>query len=252
MMLGFHQKNFDDEFKKQFGKVLDPLDFRVIHNHVFGKMIGEDIFVFISYRNLNATERGCKAFIINAGVCTVYGNVDYKIPSCANADLPVFKHYHNCDVTLDDMLINYNQNTMIDKISYALDQTTKFILPELSKITDLNSCIAFYKKYNAGVLYHADELMGESALLIVTQNRDSFEDVIEIITASILKAYNGDSTNKYYIQAVSEAEQRILKELVEARDKVLSNTNLKKALEEKIKERVNHNKIILRKYGFSV
>lgn len=150
-------------FKQVFGEALEPLGFKLIKSKYpyFVRVVpGGEIIHVITYMEEWCPYPGKKKFNVISGIATVYR---YKIDlSCAPKDncgwlYSIARFYAEttpesefnneyrlsiCHFTFDENV----ENSMNDTLNNALEQTLKYILPQLDTAVDLKSSLTYLKR----------------------------------------------------------------------------------------------------------
>lgn len=240
---------FISDFKKTFQIGLEPYDFKKMKGtNFFGKLINNEILLYISFKNHSALQRGNKAFSVLSGVQTIYSyelsvhQLQLSGISLINYNLP-----DTCIFGKD--VFEYNTDNITEILNEALNQTLTIVLPELLKVTDLNSCIEYLSKYRLDLLQLSDQIYRDSVLLIMTNNHDSFESVLKQAEVSILSTFGNDSSNLYYKESIKEIRKRIDEDLIKSRDRVWNNIKLQAEVHNEMNRRIENNRVLLKQYG---
>ena len=241
---------FRSAFKRVFSEGLAPHGFVLLKGTcVFGKLIDEKILLYITIHDLSPIDRGVKRFEILCGVQTVY-SYDLCEHQLAFSAIPQYGMSYEEDTDEVTMFYSYNSECQEEVLREALEDTLEILIPKLSEVKDLPSCVSFLGKYHWSLLYNADKLERDSILLLLTEDRSSFEEAFSISRASLLNAYHGNESDPYFVSSWAEMEKRIREDLIGARERALAegDTALKKAKEE-ASSREAKNRETLRKYG---
>ena len=240
------------EYKKDFQSGLEPFGFKKMKGtNCFGKLINNEILLYVLIKKCSPPDRLKKAFDIISGVQTIYSFdlSEYQL-GLSGVSLINFK----TDVTPSAFNVNfiYDELSLSSVIDKALKQTITYAIPVLSDITDLKSSLDFLIKYKLGMLYPADTFFRDFVLLILTDNHDSFKERIKQEEKIALRIYSNEPTNEAYTRYMQQIKHIIKNELVESRDRVWASRELQEKLQGEVNRRVENNKNTLIKYGLLV
>lgn len=237
-------------FIQTFEKGLQPYGFKRLKGTEFlGKLINNEILLYITYEKCGPIIPGKKAFRIKVGAQTIYSyDLSEHQLLLASGDLFFFAYY---DPSLElSMFYHYDKTTLNDVVDNSLNDTIRAAIPVLSKICDLKTYVDFRSGLNASDFYNANQLYRDSVVLILSDNHDDFSKVKTILENSMLSAYNGNSSNPYYQTALRDEIKRIDEELIASRDKVYSDPDLMEKVKSEAASRKEKNLMILKSYGF--
>lgn len=237
---------FKLDYIKRFQEGLEPYGFkRLKGTEGFGKLINNEILQLIMLKKYSPPDRGKKAFDIIFGVRTIYGSgLEYGQIENSGIGLCI-----NDPKISNGIYFVYQDTDWLPAINEALKHTISFALPILSNINSLNSCIDFYLKYLALMIYDADSFAGESPLLFLTNNHNTFEELFKQQEGYALQVYKNESTDYAYNCYIEQMSDTINQNIVNARDKVWASPKLQKVLHDEISRRVEMNKEQLKQYG---
>jgi len=152
----------DKAFKQIFGAALTPMGFVKIKGKqpYYVRLVGDEIIHVITYTT-RPGKREYKAFTVLGGVATVYRNrIDFEKTPRENliwlhGNLTIqrkLKVLHD-DGDLFSKLYHfyYKDETVIDAVIYALEMTEQLLLPALSSVIDLNTCVKYLLNVQAGI-----------------------------------------------------------------------------------------------------
>ena len=145
----------------------------------------------------------------------------------------------------------YSDSNLSIVLEEALTTTKEVILPLLTSIKDLKSCVEFLVRFHFDLLYGADTLNRDSVLLIMTDNHDSFEEVFRRKEEIAKRIANNDTSSDYYCYIKKRFFDSI-QETVESRDRVWASKELQEVVRNEAARRAENNKAQLRKYGFDI
>lgn len=210
--------SFKSEFMKSFQSGLEPYGFkRMKGTSCFGKLVNNEILLFIMYKKCSSPDRGKKAFDIVSGVQTIY-SYELSEHQLEFSGISIMNYNTNVSRNTLNFHFIFDETNQFSVISQALQQTISDAIPILQQVNDLQSSLDFLVKYNLGVLYPADSFFRDSVLLFLTDNHDSFEERIN---------------------------------LVKSRDIVWESKELQEELHKEIKRRVDNNRKFLIQYGLA-
>lgn len=178
-------------FKRIYAEALAPYGFKKIKGRqpYFVRLAGNEIIHVITVAPSFSSKQFHRCYEVYAGVATVYRpriNME-KTPRSSFIwlinNLLIYKHTHFFSYTPDEAdtyrfyYKSDNEESLIKSVKESVPITERVILPELNKVTDLNSCIDFLKEYNSGALYIDDsEGFGKE-----NENNESNEALINFI-----------------------------------------------------------------------
>lgn len=240
---------FKSDFMKVFQTGLEPYGFKKMKGtNCFGKLINNEILLFIVYKKCSSPDRGKKAFDIISGVQTIYSYElsEHQLELSGTSIINYTSKVQQSNININFI---YDETNQLSVINQALQQTISDAIPILLKINDLQSSLEFLIKYKLGMLYPVDTFFRDSVLLILTNNHDSFEERIrqeEKIALNLYANEPNDEVFKNYMQQITDV---IKNKLVKSRDKVWASQELQKELQKEIDQRIYKNKKILIQYG---
>ena len=242
---------FKSEFMKIFKEGLEPYGFkRMKGTDFFGKLVNEEILLFISFKKYSPPDRGLKAFDVISGVQTIYS----PDLSTSTFELPALRMTNYCVPGIEGNIkaqYVYNESNLSIVLEEALTTTKEVILPLLTSIKDLKSCVEFLVRFRFDLLYGADTLNRDSVLLIMTDNHDSFEAVFRQQEELAKRIANDDTSSDYY-RYIKKRFFDSIQETIESRDRVWASKELQEAVHKEAARRAEINKAQLRKYGFDI
>ena len=242
---------FKSEFMKVFKDGLEPYGFRRMKGtDFFGKLINEEILLFISYKKYSPPDRGFKAFDIISGVQTIYS----PDLSALAFELPALRMINYCVPGIEGDIKTqyvYNDSSLSMILDEALDTTKEVILPLLTSIEDLKSCVEFLVRFRFDLLYGADTLNRDSVLLIMTDNHDSFEAKFRQQEEIAKRLANYDTSSEYY-HNIRKRFFDSVQAAIESRERVWASKELQDKVFREAERRAENNKAVLREYGFEI
>lgn len=240
---------FVSDFKKCFQAGLEPYGFKKMKGtNCFGKLVNNEILLYISFRNRSALQRGNKAFSVLSGVQTIY-SYDLSIHQLGLSGISLINYNLPGSGILGKDVFEYKPDNISKKLEEALDQTLTIAIPELLTVVDLHSCVEFLSKYRLDLLQLADQIYRDSVLLIMTNNHDSFESAFNQAEASTLRAFGNDASNQSYKESIEAIHRTITEDLIKSRDTVWDNINLQQEIYNEVNRRAENNRAILKQYG---
>jgi len=242
---------FKSEFMKVFKEGLEPYGFRRMKGtDFFGKLVNNEILLYISYKPCSAINRGMKAFDIISGGQTVY-SYELSAHQLQLAARTLNKFTRNDTFARANIGFEYNDSNCNSVIEDALEQTIKFAVPALQDITDLRSCIDFLTVYLMGSLYPADKIYRDSVLLIIANDHESFDSKLNLGKKYLYQYYKGDLTSVDYQSSLGSCET-VTHKLIDSRDRVWASKELQDKVFSEAERRAETNKAVLREYGFEI
>lgn len=239
---------FVSDFKKCFQFALEPYGFKKMKGtNYFGKLINNEILLYISFKNRSAIQHGNKAFSILTGVQTIY-SYNLSINQLENSGISLINYRLDDSCVEVKDIFEYQPNDISSTLKEALDQTLTIAIPELLKVKDLNSCVEFLSKYRIDLLQLSNQIYRDSVLLIITNNHDSFDSAFEQAQKAILKAFGYNEYDPNYISAIKEINQRITNDLIKSRDMVWGDKKLQNEIFREVEKRRDNNIVILEGY----
>ena len=240
------------EYKKAFQTGLELFGFKKMKGtNCFGKLINNEILLYVLIKKCSPPDRGKKAFDIISGVQTIYSYdlSEYQLGLsgisliCYNTDTTPYVH---------DVNFIYDETSLSAVIDKALKQTVDVAIPVLLDVNNLKTSLDFLIKYKLGMLYPVDTFFRDSVLLIITNNHDTFEDRINWEDKIATRIYSNDPTNEAYINYMKQIKEIIRNDLVKSRDRVWASRKLQEELYKEVNRRVENNKKTLIQYGVLV
>lgn len=242
---------FKSEFMKIFKEGLEPYGFkRMKGTDCFGKLVNEEILLFISFKKYSPPDRGLKAFDVVAGIHTIYSPVPTGFP-LQDKGIGIIRSKRQNDTAVNYPYFIYTDDSLSKVLNEALDKTISEIIPAISKVDSLSSCVDYLSKYCLGALASTDKLLGESVLLILSDNHDSFEAVFRQQEELAKRIANEDTSSDYY-RYIKKRFFDSIQETIESRDRVWASKELQEAVHKEAARRAEINKAQLRKYGFDI
>lgn len=244
------------EFNRFFKKALAPYNFKKLKGmHCFGRLVNDEIFHYVTYRNTNPIEKNAKAFSVLVGIETVYSKSlakDYlqdNALDCSSVQL-IDSSFHKKPAW---NIFYYNDSNVADVVKSAFEETSDLIFRYFECVHDLSEYVDFCKCINLFRLSHADKFHSDSILLIKTSNHDSFLDVYEKKLQSILASsqFTG-ADDPLFIHYKQNLYEDILDGIVRPRDRVYQNPELMCQAKKIIEQRRNNNIITLASYGLTL
>lgn len=193
--------------------------------------------------------KGKKAFSIKSGVTTIYST---NLSNIKNDGLELI-NYFIVDPKIQNnpygwFLFEYDDKTIGIALKKALEYTVNIVVKNLLKINDLYSYIDFYKMISVIQFANADQLAGDSVLLIKTKNHESFDDAYRHSIKQVATLY-GDENNPAVLEYKEELKNVIVNNVIAPRERVFDSPKLMQQVEKELECRKNNNTIILQKYG---
>lgn len=242
---------FKSDFIKIFQDGLEPYGFkRMKGTSCFGKLISNEILIFIMYKKCSSPDRGKRVFDIISGVQTVY-SYELSEHQLELSGTSIINYSPNVQRTALNVNFIYDESNQLSVINQALQQTISDAIPILLQINDLQSSLDFLIKYKLGMLYPVDTFFRDSVLLILTNNHDSFEERIRQEEEIALRLYSDepDEVFKSYMRQITDI---IKNKLVKSRDRVWASRELQEELQKEIERRIKNNKNLLTQYGLLI
>ena len=222
----------------------------------FGRIINNDIFQYVMPINRKSLEKNKKRFTIVSGVFTVYspalnkelfenyGNffTDFEFMDC----LPHTELIRLCD-------LSYNTQSIQTVVKQSLKGFKSVMLPYLNQIITLNDYIGYCRQMKISLLKNAEQMWGDSILLLKTNNHDNFIDDYNKICALLLREqYNNNPNDPDFIRTKKIYYDAIVVEIAQSRDRVYNDNGLYEQAMELMEKRKKHNSAILKSYGFDI
>lgn len=222
----------------------------------FGRIINNDIFQYVMPINRKSLEKDKKAFTIVSSVFTVYSPTLNK---------KLFENYGSYFINFEfmdglphaDLIklcdLSYDENSIQTVVEQSLEGFKTIMLPYLNQITTLNDYVSYCRRMNISLLKNAENMWGDSILLLKTNNHDDFlDDYNKICHTLLINRYNNNPNDPGYIQIKQIYYETIVGEIAESRDKVYNNTSLYEQAMNLLKTRKEKNFETLRSYGFDI
>lgn len=215
----------------------------------FGKLVNGELLYYITFQKRSALNKRKKAFSIKSGVTTIYSS---NLLNIKNEGLELI-NYFVVDPKIQNypygwFLFEYDDETIDIAFAKALDYTINVAVKNLTKINDLYAYIDFYKMISIMQFANSDKLAGDSILLILTDNHESFNDVYQHSVKQVASVYDDENS-----QAVLEYKEKIKNvisnDVIGPRDRVFSSLELMQQVNQELERRKKANTIILQKYG---
>ena len=231
--------SFVSDFKKCFQQGLEPFGFRLMKGtDTFGKLVNNEILLYVFFDKRNAFQRGNKAFTIISGVQTIY-SYELSQHQLQISGSELINYAQPGSDNVPDYIFEYNSGNVSEVLDKALKQTLSFAVPEMMKVTDLKSCVEYLGSHRSDMLYNADKCYRDSVLLIMTEDQSDFKDALKTAELSILRAFNNDSSNPYYQSSIRDLRSRLEEELINSRDRALNDSLLREAAMKEAQRRTN-------------
>lgn len=243
--------SFASEFNSYFNNGLYEYGFIKLRGlDCFGKLVNNELLCFITFQKKSAIHKGKKAFSVISGVRTIYS---LNLLNIENYGIDLI-NYKEVDQTVLqynpwEFLFEYDNTTIVETLEKALYYTVEIALKNLFKVQTLKSYIDFYKMINISKFKYADEMFGDSILLILTDNHESFDDVYQHNINQIISVYDGDENNPVVLEYKEKIKNVISNDVVGPRDRVFSSPELMQQVTQELEQRKKANTIILQKYG---
>lgn len=222
----------------------------------FGRIINKDIFQYVMLINRKSLEKNKKGFTIISGIFTVYspalnkvlfenyGNffTDFEFMEC----LPHTELIKLCDLSYDTQSVHSN-------IKQSLEGFKSVMLPYLNQIITLNDYIGYCRRMKISLLKNAEQMWGDSILLLKTNNHDDFtDDYNRICTLLLREQYNNNLNDPDYIRTKKIYYDAIVVGIAQSRDRVYNDKCLYEQAMNLMEKRKKHNFKILKSYGFDI
>lgn len=147
---------FKSDLIKIFQDGLEPYGFkRMKGTSCFGKLISNEILIFIMYKKCSSPDRGKRAFDIISGVQTIY-SYELSEHQLELSGTSIINYSPNVQRTALNVNFIYDESNRLSIINQALQQTISDAIPILLQINDLQSSLDFLIKYKLGMLYPVD------------------------------------------------------------------------------------------------
>lgn len=267
----------DSVFKNVFGEGLAPYGFVKINGRYpyFARLISDEIIHIITYRTDWSGRRGYKAFNILGGVATVYrqsvnltitpkDNLNwlttvsqfYAIPNLLEYDRELCHSIQCFYYKLDDESLN-------NEIERSFEAARHFMLPILNRVTNLESCIEYFRTFNSQLLniYDSDfenenptHYCYEGLLLIKTHNHDDGAERMKRTierTAELMKRKMIGLTQTDF-EKECELLNKVRLEQLTIRNKLFDDPKLYNKVLGELECRKKANTEILRSYGLKL
>ncbi len=219
---------FKSEFCKMFGRALSPYGFqRAKGTNLFCKMASDDLLYYVTFQRSNASKPGCEAFYIKSGIASVYSfNLDvHRLVQIHGISLSEYHLYSERPEIVRDCF-EAKENCISEAIKSACDSFIQIALPCMGTVTSNSEYVRFLSFTRPGELKHADQMHGDSILLYLTNNHDTFHDVLAQQKKLLLYTCGSDETNPVFVENWHVVQKSILRDIVEKRDLVYANEEL--------------------------
>lgn len=240
---------FSSMFKKCFQHGLESYGFKPMKGtNALGKLVNDEILLYVFYDKRSAFQRGNKAFTIISGVQTIY-SYELSMHQLQISGSELINYAKPDSENVPDYLFEYNSNNVSEILNKALKQTLAYAIPELMKVTDLKSCVEYLGNHRSDMLYNADKCYRDSVLLIMTEDHSDYNETVKTAELSILKAFRNNENDPYYQSSIKELHKRFEEELINSRERTLNSPVLRDAALKEAQRRAEHNIILLKNYG---
>jgi hypothetical protein len=245
--------SFVSEFNLCFKKGLQPYGFKKLKGcNIYGKIVNDEILYYITFQKRNSLKNGNFAFSIKTGIQTIYSYElsKHQLELCS---INLF-NYKEFDKSLKNRptgwdIFEYNDTNVKEILNISLKETISVALKHMSIVVDLKSYIEYLKKVRIDLLKFADKIYRDSVILIISDNHDTFTDVIDNQISSLLPIFNNDNNNLAFIENIEKIKKSIFNDIVAAREKVYDSPDLMNKVLKEIELRKNNNIESLKKYG---
>ncbi len=222
----------------------------------FGRIINNDIFQYVMPINRKSLEKNKKGFTIVSGVFTVYspalnkelfenyGNffIDFEFIDCLS---------HTELIRLCDL--SYDTQSVQTVVKQSLEGFKSVMLPYLNQIITLNDYIVYCRHMKISLLKNAEEMWGDSILLLKTNNHDDFiDDYNRICNLLLREQYNNNPNNPDFARIKKIYYNEIVIGVAKSRDKVYNDNGLYEQAMELLNKRRKYNYEVLKSYGFDI
>ena len=102
---------------------------------------------------------------------------------------------------------------------------------------------------NISKFKYADKMFGDSALLFLTNNHESFEDVYQHNIKQIISQYDDNENDPVVLAYKEKIKNVIINDVIVPRDKVFDSPELTCQVKQELEHRKNENIVILKDYG---
>ena len=222
---------FKKAFKDVYKETLCEEGFR--YNSKYGfymKLVNEELLEYITHISVGSTIKGCRRFMVLAGIASVYcDSIDKE--GLRMYGMQLFDYTNDIE---DKTGIHYNDENMPERIQLSLNKVKRYVIPAFHEVTDLDSYIQFRKKTGGiDAISSAKTFWADSLALIMADNHDDFQDVFQREIFQLKQDIAAERVGGTYEENYELLYQGIIKEIAGSRDEIYNDAELhKKALEE--------------------
>ena len=248
-------KSIQTVYKSIFGQALEPMGFIYSKQmKFFFRLINGEIIQFIILKPGPSKLEGYKDFSVSAGIRTIYTETMEK-DLFLNSTRSLM-HFGGLGLTYEQrgplLSTPYSDATIEESVNFALEKTLEYIIPRFSEVTDLASCIEYYKGHGLSMLKRADSFSEDSLILIKANNHDTFMSELHESVARDLKGLKEGKAGDDYDSTYELFYRAFITFTAEPRDRVYNDPELyAKALAE-IERRAAANLEVLKSYGLPI
>ncbi len=260
-------------FVKVFGEGLEPLGYKRLKKldnkyPFFVRVVNGDILHVVSYRQTTSPKIGYKEFSVYSGVITLYRReIDFTVEP--HSILTNIYHLYKDGVDSGKIDPSVNQPSafylcnandrgeMLRTLEQVFNNTMGILELAINKMTDLKTCIEYFKAYKGMQLYPLDEFItskytGWSEALLLVKTRDMDDSLIRI-----KKGYD-DYDFKFFLGKNPKKEDmdRFLKKKNDEREaqynlrmEMINNPELNKRVLDEMERCKANNIELLKSYG---
>ena len=247
---------FTAAFNQCFGNGLSCYGFKKLKGcNIFGKLVNNEIFQYVTFQKHNSLTPGNKAFSIQSGIRSIYSTSITKV-SLSYCSISLV-NYKEIDRTLYSRpvgwdIFEYNTSVMKSVLEKALNETVSIALKYILSVNDLDSYIEHLKFTRPDLLKFADEMFMDSIVMIKAENHDTFDDLYHRTIENYLPLFDFNSHDPIFIENAAKFKLAIYTDIVDARDKVYKDATLYEQAMKELERRKTTNIQQLQSYGFDV
>jgi hypothetical protein len=252
---GTKMKSINSVYKSIFGDYLTPLGFvNWKRTDFFLRLIGGNILQYVYLKKEYTRFKGWKEFTIYAGVRSIFSESMEKghLLYSSSSLLYLAGSDYSIEQRRKLFSISYNEATIEEAVKHALEKTIEIIMPKLNSVTDLDSCIDYYKRYCSDMLGWAEDFSHDSLLLIKTDNHETFMKEFQESLDSDIKRLEKGEIGGDYNSTYKALYYGLITAIADSRDKVYNAPELYAKAIAELERREKANLETLRSYGLDV
>lgn len=217
-------------FHRVFGEALFPRGFLICKKYgCFMRLVNDEVLQFFMLSNEQANRRWNKAFMIRAGMISMYyyKPID-KDHLLGNSNEEKTYRYEYRPEDLDEAERQMNA---------ALEEASTRIFPTIDSVRGLHDYVRYCKIHKIDAIRYATGFVDDSLALIVTNDHDDFEELFQELVEREKELYMQDGKINVHGEAYKWLRHCIIDMGPGERDKVYADKELYAAALEEAKRR---------------